>query len=90
MLTEVDLRVTVLDWQNRGLCLGTDPDKFFPAQGESQAPAKAICAQCPVKRECLEYALARPEQHGIWGGLSERERKRLRRRIAARQQKINA
>ncbi len=56
-----------------------DPDLFFPAQGESLAQAKAICAGCPVRQPCLEFALEQREVFGVWGGLSERERRTLRR-----------
>ena len=67
-------------WQERALCAQTDPEAFFPEKGGSTREAKKICAQCPVRAECLEYALAHDERFGIWGGLSERERRRLRRR----------
>jgi WhiB family redox-sensing transcriptional regulator len=67
-------------WQCRGNCAGLDPDLFFPERGQSCAEAKAICVSCAVRSECLEYALAKPEKFGIWGGLSERERRRIRRR----------
>ncbi len=70
----------MLAWQDRAACSGVDPELFFPAKGESLAPAKAICAGCPVRVECLEYALTHNERYGIWGGTSERERRRLRRR----------
>lgn len=63
-----------------GACRGADPDLFFPAQGESLDPAKQICAECVVRDECLEYALEQRERFGVWGGTSERERRRLRRR----------
>ncbi|MDE0803430.1 MAG: WhiB family transcriptional regulator [Acidimicrobiales bacterium] len=68
-----------------GSCRGVDPDVFFPDRGESLAPAQAICAECIVSDECLEYALANGERFGVWGGTSERERRRIRRarRIAA-------
>lgn len=66
-------------WQARGNCAGLDPELFFPGRGESTAEAKAICAGCAVRAECLEHALAKPEKFGIWGGLSERERRRIRR-----------
>jgi WhiB family transcriptional regulator, redox-sensing transcriptional regulator len=52
---------------------------FFPARGESVRDAKAVCALCPVKRECLDFALRLKVAHGVWGGLSERERRALRR-----------
>ena len=70
-----------LDWQERGLCAQTDPEAFFPEKGGSTREAKRICAGCEVRAECLEYALANDERFGIWGGLSERERRRLRRAI---------
>ncbi len=62
-----------------GSCRGVDPDIFFPDRGESLSPAKAICAECIVRDECLEYALDNRERFGVWGGTSERERRRLRR-----------
>ena len=67
------------DWQERALCAQTDPEAFFPEKGGSTREAKRICAGCEVRAECLEYALAHDERFGIWGGLSERERRRLRR-----------
>jgi WhiB family transcriptional regulator, redox-sensing transcriptional regulator len=69
-----------LAWQADALCAQTDPEAFFPEKGGSTRDAKRICAQCNVKSECLEYALKNDERFGIWGGLSERERRRLRRR----------
>ncbi len=62
-----------------GSCRGVDPDIFFPDRGDSLAPAKAVCAECIVRDECLEYALANGERFGVWGGTSERERRRIRR-----------
>lgn len=69
----------VPEWQERALCAQTDPEAFFPEKGGSTREAKRICAGCEVRAECLEYALAQDERFGIWGGLSERERRRLRR-----------
>ena len=66
-------------WQERALCAETDPEAFFPEKGGSTREAKKICTGCEVKAECLEYALSNDERFGIWGGLSERERRRLRR-----------
>ena len=65
-------------WQDYGNCLGVDPDLFFPERGASTREAKAVCANCTVRDECLEYALVNYEKHGIWGGKSERERRRMR------------
>ena len=62
-------------WKERALCAQTDPDAFFPDQGGSVAAAKRICKQCDVREECLEWALDAGEQFGVWGGLSERERR---------------
>ena len=69
------------DWQERALCAQTDPEAFFPEKGGSTREAKRICSGCEVRAECLDYALAHDERFGIWGGLSERERRRLRRAI---------
>lgn len=69
-------------WQAEALCAQTDPDSFFPEQGASAHEAKRVCAYCPVRSDCLEYALANDERFGIWGGLSELERRRLRSRAA--------
>lgn len=66
------------DWQERALCAQTDPEAFFPEKGGSTREAKRICQGCEVKDDCLEYALAHDERFGIWGGLSERERRRLK------------
>lgn len=68
-------------WQDRALCAQTDPEAFFPEKGGSTREAKKICLGCEVRTECLEYALAHDERFGIWGGLSERERRRLKRGI---------
>ncbi len=68
-------------WQDRALCAQTDPEAFFPEKGGSTREAKRICQGCEVKPECLEFALHNDERFGIWGGLSERERRRLKRGI---------
>jgi len=67
-------------WQERALCAQTDHEAFFPEKGGSTREAKRICTGCEVRSECLEYALSKDERFGIWGGLSERERRRLKRR----------
>ena len=71
---------TQLDWQERALCAQTDPEAFFPEKGGSTRDAKKVCVGCEVRAECLEYALANDERFGIWGGLSERERRKLKKR----------
>ncbi len=71
----------VLGWQERALCAQTDPEAFFPEKGGSTREAKRVCTSCEVRAECLDYALAHDERFGIWGGLSERERRKLRRRV---------
>jgi WhiB family transcriptional regulator, redox-sensing transcriptional regulator len=68
-----------LAWQDRALCAQTDPEAFFPEKGGSTREAKKVCRACEVRAECLEYALEHDERFGIWGGLSERERRRLKR-----------
>lgn len=66
-----------LSWRQHGACRGVDPDIFYPVSDENAEPAKAICATCPVRETCLEYALSNRERDGIWGGATERERRRL-------------
>ena len=68
-----------LSWQDQANCMGVDPDLFFPERGASTREAKEVCRGCVVRLDCLEYALDSAEKFGIWGGLSERERRRLRR-----------
>ena len=70
----------VPEWQEQALCAQTDPEAFFPEKGGSTREAKRICSGCEVRAECLEYALAHDERFGIWGGLSERERRKLKKR----------
>jgi WhiB family redox-sensing transcriptional regulator len=70
-------------WMDNGKCREIDPEVFFPSEGVGVEVARRICSDCPVKAPCLEYALYHRIQHGVWGGASERER----RRIAARRQK---
>lgn len=67
-----------LHWMSRGLCQGCDPDKFFPDRGASTKEARATCGCCPVRLDCLAWALTQNELFGIWGGTSVRERRRLR------------
>jgi WhiB family redox-sensing transcriptional regulator len=65
-------------WRERALCAQTDPEAFFPEKGGSTREAKKVCMSCDVRAECLHYALTHDERYGIWGGTSERERRRLR------------
>jgi WhiB family transcriptional regulator, redox-sensing transcriptional regulator len=71
-----------LAWMEDARCLDADPEAFFPEKGGSTREAKRICSQCEVRDACLEYALANDERFGIWGGMSERERRRLKRRAS--------
>jgi WhiB family redox-sensing transcriptional regulator len=65
------------NWRDEALCATTAPDAFFPEGNESAAMAKAICAQCPVKQQCLDYAVETRENDGVWGGLTPAERRKL-------------
>ncbi len=67
-------------WHADGACRRPEHSgvNFFPQRGEDARPAKAVCAACPVRTDCLDQALSTGEKHGIWGGLSERERRRIR------------
>lgn len=80
------LAVGELSWQDYANCRGADADLFFPERGASTRKAKAICNACEVKNQCLDYAIINGEKFGIWGGMSERERRRVRRlrTVAAR------
>jgi WhiB family transcriptional regulator, redox-sensing transcriptional regulator len=70
------------DWRADGLCARSDPELWFAVGALEHKQAKSICRQCPVRRECLAYAMDGPVDHGIWGGLTERERRRFRRKAA--------
>jgi WhiB family transcriptional regulator, redox-sensing transcriptional regulator len=76
------LPVETQPWYEQAACLDKDADCFFPEKGGSTRAAKRICQTCSVQTECLDYALANDERFGIWGGLSERERRRLKRRAS--------
>lgn len=67
------------DWAEKARCPETDPEAFFPEKGGSTKEAKKVCQRCPVKVECLQWALDNDERFGVWGGMSERERRRLKR-----------
>ena len=73
-------------WQDLANCRGADPNLFFPERGASTRTAKGICRDCQVRAECLEFAIVSSEKFGIWGMMSERERRKIRkeRQIAAR------
>ena len=73
-----------VDWQAEARCTQVDPEIFFPERGGSSKAARMVCKGCPVQGICLEYALNNKEQFGIWGGTSERERRRLRKDRVAR------
>lgn len=73
------MQIERLPWADEAKCLTADPEVFFPEKGGSTREAKRICALCTVRAECLEYALDNDERFGIWGGLSERERRKLKR-----------
>src|SRR5690606_7721797 len=77
--SRVGLGLEKHEWQKSGACYGTDTNVFFPQRGDPVKKQKAACARCPVVDECLEYALIRSEKFGIWGGLSERQRRSIRR-----------
>jgi WhiB family redox-sensing transcriptional regulator len=74
-----DLGIPAEPWRAGALCAQTDPEAFFPEKGGSTREAKAVCGRCTVSAECLDYALENQERYGIWGGHSERERRKLAR-----------
>ena len=81
----VAVSITEITWRNRGACNGLDPAVFFPDSEENAQEAKSICSECVVRLSCLEHALAVRERDGVWGGMTEKERRRIirqRRRTA--------
>lgn len=66
------------DWTKKALCAEVDPDLFFPEVGDDVTKAKRICKACDVKEECLKYSLDNDERFGVWGGLSEHNRRKIR------------
>ena len=66
------------EWMSRGLCAETDPEAFFPEKGAPSRSARQVCAVCPVRDQCLEYAMEHDERFGIWGGTSARQRRALK------------
>ncbi len=75
-----------MSWRQRGACRGLDPEVFYPSSDEDAGEAKSICGTCAAQEQCLEYALSNRETDGVWGGATERERRRIlrqRRKTAA-------
>ncbi len=79
-------------WRELAACRGAGLEVFFPGRGEPAEPARRICARCPVREPCLDYAVSNRIVHGIWGGLAERDRRALRTRYlgAARRERDEA
>jgi len=80
-------------WRAEALCRDTDPELFFPIGTTGAAlvqieQARAVCRQCPVQSDCLDFALTTNQDSGIWGGTSEEERRVLRRELVARQKAV--
>ena len=73
-------KAEAVSWMDLAACAQTDPEAFFPDKGGSSAMAKAVCMSCDVRTRCLQYALDNDEKHGIWGGLSDRQRRAIRSR----------
>ena len=65
-------------WYAKANCVGTDPESFFPDKGGSASDARRVCVQCPVRKQCLQWALDTDERYGVYGGLTERERRDLK------------
>ena len=76
------MRYAEADWRSRGACLSVDPELFFPLSSVGPAieqlnKAKSVCTRCAVRAECMDFALATKQAHGVWGGTSEDERQRI-------------
>jgi len=72
--------LVTMSWREWARCRGVDPEIFYPPEEDDALEAKSICADCPVREVCLDYALSRREKMGVWGGMTERERRALLRR----------
>lgn len=77
-------RAEVAGWRQRASCREIDPELFFPDVAADASTPKRVCARCPVRKVCLDWALAHDEQYGVWGGLTNAERRRLRHRVSVR------
>lgn len=77
-------------WMEQAICPQTDPELFFPEKGSSTKEAKRVCLDCPVREACLSYAMRTDQRFGVFGGLSERERRRLKATGMARRVVCNA
>lgn len=79
MMADLIAMATATSWMEDGLCTEADPEMFFPEMGCNVGAAKRVCAPCPVRQQCLDYALSLHIQHGVWGGMTLGERRRVRR-----------
>lgn len=71
--------LTNQNWRKLSACRGVDPDVFYPVNDDEAEVAKAVCAVCAVRQPCLEFALSARERDGVWGGATEKERRRIMR-----------
>ena len=78
--------IDIKEWSDKAMCKKLDTQLFFPKRGEATRPIKIICSVCPAAKPCLEYAMKSGEKFGVWGGTSERERRRMR-GLRARQER---
>jgi WhiB family transcriptional regulator, redox-sensing transcriptional regulator len=76
-----------LEWIDWGMCAQTDPEAYYPEKAGSPRAAQRVCAGCPVTVECLEWALTNSERFGVWGGKTERERRKIARARRAPQKR---
>lgn len=79
MPSATEVKLVETSWMVQGRCRDLPPEVFFPSDGVGVEVARHYCAECPVKGPCLEYALENHIEHGVWGGASERERRRIAR-----------
>lgn len=78
-MNEHNVATDPMVWGQLGNCVGVNQDLFFPRRGDDPSPAKALCRACPVRTDCLSYALETNQKFGIWGGMTEGQRRRLKR-----------
>ena len=75
------IKIQVPAWMGDAVCAQTDPEVFFPEKGASSHEARRVCRGCDVSRECLEFALRTGQRFGVWGGVSERQRRSMKHKV---------
>jgi len=73
------IKLIVPAWMDDALCVQVDTELFFPEKGASSRPARSVCRSCLVRKDCLDWSVETGQRFGVWGGMSERQRRKIRR-----------